>query len=57
MCMSFVQRLLERFGLADTSDDASDPYRCIRCGATFERQHHDCPECGVPYVVSEDADD
>ncbi|MFC6962420.1 hypothetical protein [Halocatena marina] len=54
--MSFVQRLLERFGLAD-SDDASDPYRCIRCGSTFERQHHDCPECGVPYVVSEDADE
>lgn len=37
---------------------AEDPeFRCIKCGAEFERRHRTCPECGDVYVVPIDADD
>lgn len=26
-------------------------FRCLRCGAEFERQHVTCPECGARFVV------
>ncbi|MFC4451303.1 hypothetical protein [Halorussus aquaticus] len=46
--MSLLSRLLELVG---DSDDEHDPYQCIRCGRTFEREHYECPACGVPHAV------
>lgn len=45
--MSLVSRLLELVG----GGDESDPYQCIRCAGTFERDHYECPDCGVPHAV------
>lgn len=34
-----------------TRDEEEDAYRCINCGDEFEKDHHDCPSCGRPYVA------
>ncbi|WP_192498519.1 hypothetical protein [Halorussus halophilus] len=46
--MSLVSRLLKLVG---GSEETADPYRCIRCGRTFECDRYECPDCGVPHVV------
>lgn len=38
-----VRRVLGR-------DEEGPTYRCIRCGDEFDRDSHDCPSCGHPYV-------
>ena len=47
--MSLLARLLELVGGGD--ETATEAYQCIRCGRTFEREHRECPTCGVPHVV------
>ena len=48
--MSLLRCLGEILGIVDNDDKLS--YRCIHCGAEFERDYHDCPACGQPHVVS-----
>lgn len=43
--------ILER--LAAPFESVDRPYRCLRCRASFELQHHVCPECGS-YTVERD---
>jgi rRNA maturation endonuclease Nob1 len=43
--MGVLDRAKEISGLAD-SEDEPEPYVCLSCEATFEVQHHSCPECG-----------
>ncbi|WP_162833897.1 hypothetical protein [Haladaptatus cibarius] len=50
--MSLVARLLD---FVSSDDEAA--YQCIRCGRTFERDHYECPDCGVPHVVVSVPDD
>lgn len=38
------RRLLNR-------DSEEETYRCIHCGDQFDRNYHDCPSCGHPYVT------
>lgn len=49
--MSITHRILEFIGR--DANSAPDAYRCIRCGTAFDRQYRECPECGVPYAISE----
>jgi hypothetical protein len=45
----FLAPVKRALGLGDDAEGAT--YVCIRCGATFERDYRDCPECGKPYVA------
>jgi rubrerythrin len=47
--MDFLAPVKRALGLGDDAEGAT--YVCIRCGATFERDYRDCPECGKPYVA------
>ncbi|WP_227356393.1 hypothetical protein [Haladaptatus salinisoli] len=52
--MSLVARLLDFFG---GTDDESETYQCIRCGGTFDREHYECPDCGVAHAVVRTTDE
>jgi len=41
-----------RLGRRDGDDDAA--YRCVKCGAGFDRDHHTCPECGGQFLAPAD---
>lgn len=49
-----LRRLL--FGQSPASLTAQPRFRCLRCGAEFERQHDTCPECGARFVAEIDAE-
>lgn len=37
-------------GSNSTIDDTPE-FKCLRCGVSFERQHHSCPDCDARFVV------
>ncbi|MFB6252194.1 MAG: hypothetical protein ABEI27_11025 [Halobellus sp.] len=45
-----ISRLLTLAGVGPRDSlggtEESAPYACVGCGATFDVQHHVCPECG-----------
>jgi len=41
---------------ADEDELPDGDYRCIRCGAGFEREYHECPECGGAFLAPVDGD-
>ena len=49
MDMALLRRLRGLFG--GDSDD-SETYGCIRCGATFDREYYECPDCGAAHAVA-----
>jgi rRNA maturation endonuclease Nob1 len=48
--MNPIQRIRRLLG----GGDDEPPYRCVHCGTGFERDYHDCPTCGNPYVKPTD---
>ena len=42
-------RLRELFGTPD--EDSGETYRCVNCGAEFDRNVRECPDCGGPFVA------
>ena len=48
--MNPIQRIRRLLG----GGDDEPPYRCVHCGTGFERNYHDCPTCGNPYVKPTD---
>lgn len=42
-------RLRNVFGAPD--EDDREQYRCVNCGAEFDRPHRECPECGGPFLA------
>ncbi|WP_436927542.1 hypothetical protein [Halosimplex amylolyticum] len=44
-----ITRLLRKPSI--DPEKREENYRCIRCGAVFERNHRVCPDCGTQYVL------
>jgi len=44
-------------GSRNADEEASDPYLCARCGATYDRQEKECRQCGAPFIVENRATD
>ncbi|SDJ80400.1 hypothetical protein SAMN05216226_109147 [Halovenus aranensis] len=43
--MGVFDRAKAASGLSIDTEEAL-PYVCLSCGATYEVQHHHCPDCG-----------
>lgn len=57
--MGLFDRLRDAFGSAGagTSEDDREPaYRCLQCGAGYERKHEVCSDCGSQFVAPTDPD-
>lgn len=49
--MGLFRRLLELFKWPSIDATGDEHFRCIRCGAGFERNHDACPRCGAAFVA------
>ncbi|WP_231186539.1 hypothetical protein [Haladaptatus sp. DYF46] len=52
--MAILTRLRELLG--NDSDD-TETYGCIRCGATFDWEYYECPDCGAAHAVARTNDE
>jgi len=56
--MGLIERVLGWKVPGQANDRDESPYRCIACGAGYDRPHTECPECRGPYITAttDDAD-
>ncbi|WP_049901405.1 penta-EF hand family protein [Halococcus agarilyticus] len=51
-----LRRLWGLFSASAPEDGAEEAYRCIQCGAGFDREYQTCRECGGSFIVATDAE-
>lgn len=49
--MGIIKYLLQMAPWSSPQAMTEQPtFRCLRCGAEFEREHITCPDCGAQFV-------
>lgn len=57
--MGLLERLRDAFGTTRTDEgaDGEPDYRCLKCGAGYDREQQVCSDCGSEFVAPTDPRD
>ncbi|MFB6119961.1 MAG: hypothetical protein ABEJ68_02455 [Halobacteriaceae archaeon] len=57
--MGLFDKLRDAFGrsASQTGEEPEPEYRCLQCGAGYDRKHAVCSDCGSEFIAPTNPDD